>query len=138
MLRWKLLFALPLLLTGCGEPPMTVICPWAPGGGTDRVARFWADALQRELQRPVVVVNRTGGSGASGHSAGAKAAPDGNTITMITFELSTMHQMGITKLTYRDFQPLMQVNADPAAIPDPEVLFECLQKSFDEVLTLVG
>jgi WS/DGAT/MGAT family acyltransferase len=30
------------------------------------------------------------------------------------------------------------INADPAAIPDPELLFECLQKSFDEVLTLVG
>lgn len=30
------------------------------------------------------------------------------------------------------------INTDPAAIPDPEVLFECMQKSFDEVLTLVS
>jgi tripartite-type tricarboxylate transporter receptor subunit TctC len=35
---------------------------------------------------------------------------------MGTFELSTMRAMGISDLTYRDFQPLMQVNADPAAI----------------------
>lgn len=116
MRRPILFVCLLLLCAGCGDPPITIICPWAPGGGTDRVSRFWADALQEQLGRPVVVVNRTGGSGASGHTAGAKAAPDGSTLTMITFELSTMHQMGITTLTHEDFLPLMQVNADPAAI----------------------
>jgi hypothetical protein len=30
------------------------------------------------------------------------------------------------------------INADPAAIPDPELLLECLQKAFDEVLTIVS
>ncbi|MCA9177062.1 MAG: tripartite tricarboxylate transporter substrate binding protein [Planctomycetales bacterium] len=80
------------------------------------MSRFWADALQRKLGRPVVVVNRTGGSGSVGHTAGARAKADGNTVTMITFELSTMHRMGISDLTHEDFTPLMQVNADPAAI----------------------
>lgn len=93
-----------------------IICPWSPGGGTDRVSRFWADALQRELGEPFVVVNRTGGAGAIGHFAGAHAAPDGHTIAMITFELSTMHRMKISKLTYRDYECLLQMNADPAAI----------------------
>lgn len=112
-----LLLALAALLSsGCGDPPITIICPWAPGGGTDRVSRYWADALQQKLDRPVVVVNRTGGSGASGHAAGANAAPDGNTLTTITFELCTMHQMGISQLTHEDFRPLLQINADPAAI----------------------
>ena len=95
---------------------IVVICPWAAGGGTDRVARFLADQLQRELGQPVVVQNQTGGSGASGHTAGARARPDGYTLTLGTFELSTMRAMGISDLTYRDFLPLMQVNADPAAI----------------------
>jgi tripartite-type tricarboxylate transporter receptor subunit TctC len=95
---------------------IVVICPWAAGGGTDRVARFLADQLQRELGQPVVVQNQTGGSGASGHTAGARARPDGYTITLGTFELSTMRAMGISDLTYRDFLPLLQVNADPAAI----------------------
>lgn len=110
-------------LAGCqdraGEYPsrtVVIVCPWAAGGGTDRVARFLADQLQRELGQPVVVQNQTGGSGASGHVAGARARPDGYTITMGTFELSTMRAMGISDLTYRDFQPLAQVNADPAAI----------------------
>ncbi len=46
---------------------VTVICPWAAGGGTDRLARFWAEALHKQLGKPFVVVNRTGGSGAIGH-----------------------------------------------------------------------
>jgi tripartite-type tricarboxylate transporter receptor subunit TctC len=95
---------------------IVVICPWAPGGGTDRVARFLADQLQRELGKPVVVQNQTGGSGATGHTAGAQARPDGYTLTLGTFELSTMRAMGVANLSYRDFQPLLQVNADPAAI----------------------
>ncbi|MEZ5324973.1 MAG: tripartite tricarboxylate transporter substrate binding protein [Verrucomicrobiales bacterium] len=114
-----------LILTGCGKPAdpaaypsksITVICPWSPGGGTDRVSRFFAAELEKELGKPCVVVNQTGGSGAVGHTAGAQAAPDGHTILMGTFELSTMHWMGISDLTYADFTPLMQVNKDAAAI----------------------
>ena len=30
------------------------------------------------------------------------------------------------------------INADPAAVSDPALLFECSQKSFDELLTVVG
>lgn len=120
-LRCRLLLTL-LAVGGCnasaGYPNRTVVLvvPWAAGGGTDRVARKVADLLQRELGQPVVVQNQTGGSGASGHEAGAGAKPDGYTLTMGTFELSTMRLMGISKLTYRDFQPLVQVNGDPAAI----------------------
>ena len=106
-------------IAGCGgkrQTPITIICPWATGGGTDAVSRFWADGLEQHLGRRAIVVNRTGGGGVTGHSAGARAKPDGSALTMITFELSTMHRMGMTKLTHEDFQPVMQVNADPAAI----------------------
>jgi tripartite-type tricarboxylate transporter receptor subunit TctC len=75
-----------------------------------------ASELQRELGQPVIVVNRTGGSGASGHAAGALAKPDGYTVTMATFELSTMHWMGISDLTYASFEPVIQLNADAAAL----------------------
>lgn len=98
------------------ERTVTVVCPWSPGGGTDRVSRFWAGALEKEFGKPFVVVNRTGGAGAVGHFASAFAKPDGHTIGMITFELSTMHRMRISRLTYEDYECLLQVNADPAAI----------------------
>jgi len=129
MSRWVWRIAALALLAAGGSPRLlcgqdaryphktvTIICPWAPGGGTDRVARFWADALQRKLGQPVVVVNRTGGAGAVGHFSGAHARPDGYTITIITFELSTMHRMRISRLTYKDYECLLQMNADPAAI----------------------
>lgn len=120
--RWVWLLALlACMMSGCHSRPypnrpITIICPWAAGGGTDRLARFLADAVQRELGVPCVVANRTGGAGAIGHQAGASARPDGYTLTLITFELCTMHHMGIAPLTYQDFDCLMQWNADPAAI----------------------
>ena len=120
------ILSLGLLLSGCREGSrgassypnrsLNLIVPWAAGGGTDRVARFVADALHRRVGQPVIVVNRTGGSGAVGHSAGALAAPDGHTLTMATFELSTMHWMGISKLAWNDFLPVAQLNGDAAAI----------------------
>lgn len=96
--------------------PIDLIVPWAAGGGTDRLARFVADALQRRLGQPVIVINRTGGSGAVGHTAGALAAPDGYTLTLATFELSTMKAMGISDLAWADFTPVAQLNADAAAL----------------------
>lgn len=95
---------------------IAILCPWAPGGGSDRVARFLADQLQRELGVPVVVVNQTGGRGFIGHAAGAHARPDGYTLTLATFELCTFQALGIADLSWRDLEPLAQVNGDPAAI----------------------
>lgn len=95
---------------------IAIVCPWAPGGGSDRVARFLADQLQRELGVPVVVVNQTGGRGFIGHAAGARARPDGYTLTLATFELCTFQTLGIADLSWRDLTPLAQVNGDPAAI----------------------
>jgi tripartite-type tricarboxylate transporter receptor subunit TctC len=96
--------------------PISLICPWAAGGGTDRVARMVAALLNEELGKPVTVINRTGGGGAVGHTAGATARPDGYTITMITVELTMMHWLGLAKVNYGDYEPVAQLNLDPAAI----------------------
>ena len=96
--------------------PVTITVPWSAGGGTDRVARFWAEQLQQELDNPFVVENRTGGGGAVGHSTGANSAPDGYSITMITFELATLQSMGLADLSYADFEYLFQVNEDAASV----------------------
>ena len=98
------------------DRPITLIVPWAAGGGTDAVARYIAAGLQEELGQPVNVVNRTGGNGVVGHSAVATAAPDGYTIGLITLEINMMHWMGLTDLTYEAYTPLALMNADPAAI----------------------
>lgn len=96
--------------------PITMICPWAAGGGTDRVSRQLAMLLEQRLGQPVSVINATGGKGVTGHNRGLSARPDGYTIAMITFELNTMHWAGLTTLTYADCIPLFSVNEDYAAL----------------------
>jgi tripartite-type tricarboxylate transporter receptor subunit TctC len=96
--------------------PITLICPWSPGGGTDRVSRHVAALLEDELKIPVNVINATGGSGVTGHTRGALARPDGYTLMMITVELNMLHWRGLTNVSYHDFEPLMLLNRDDAAL----------------------
>jgi tripartite-type tricarboxylate transporter receptor subunit TctC len=96
--------------------PVQLLCPWAAGGGTDAVVRIVASLLQRDLNQPFNVVNRTGGSGVVGHAAIAGAAPDGYTLGIITAEICMLHWQGLTELTYRNFTPLGLMNNDPPGI----------------------
>lgn len=96
--------------------PVTVVCPWGAGGGTDQTARIVASILERELKQPFSVVNRTGGSGVVGHSAIATAAPDGYTIGMITVEITMMHHQGLTELNPTSYTPLALMNEDPPGV----------------------
>ena len=51
------------------DRPITLIVPWAAGGGTDSVARMIASLLETEVKVPVNVINRVGGLSALGSSA---------------------------------------------------------------------
>jgi len=120
-MRFTLLW-FSLFFAGCvGEDqfpnrPITIVCPWGAGGGTDRVSQQMAVHLETELGVPVTVVNATGGKGVTGHSRGLLARPDGYTITMITLELNMMHWSGLTDLKYDDCVPLISLNEDYAAL----------------------
>src|SRR5207302_4392906 len=98
------------------QRPVQLIVPWGAGGGTDATARIIASLLERELKQPINVVNRTGGSGVVGHQAIASSPADGYTLGMITVEITMMHWVGLTPLTYKDYTPVALVNADPAGI----------------------
>lgn len=98
------------------ERPITMIVPWGAGGGTDATARMIATLLEKELDNPVNVVNRTGGNGVVGHMAIAKAKPDGYTLGMLTVEIATMKHLGLTTITPADYTPLALMNEDPAGV----------------------
>ncbi len=98
------------------DRPITLIVPWAAGGGTDATARIVGALLEKELGQPVNVVNRAGGNGVVGHQAIAGAQPDGYTLGMITVEISMMHHQGLTQLSPKNFTPLGLMNVDPAAV----------------------
>ena len=110
------------LVPGCAREteypnrPITLICPWGAGGGTDAVSRQMAAHLESELGVPVNVVNATGGKGVTGHGRGRYARPDGYTVTMATLELNMMHWSGLTELTHEDYALLTSVNEDYAAL----------------------
>jgi len=98
------------------ERPITLIVPWAAGGGTDATARIIGTLLEKDLGQPVNVVNRTGGSGVVGHSAIASVPADGYTIGIITVEIGMMHWQGLTELTGASYTPIGLVNFDPAGL----------------------
>ena len=62
------------------ERPINMIVPYPPGGITDLAARALADAMEKQLKNPVVVVNKAGGSTTVGGNAVATAKPDGYTL----------------------------------------------------------
>jgi tripartite-type tricarboxylate transporter receptor subunit TctC len=62
--------------------PLRILLAFAPGGGTDIIARNVASAMQGVLGQPVVVENRPGAGGNIATEAAAAARPDGYTILM--------------------------------------------------------
>ncbi len=126
--------AAPALAQNYPARPITLIVPWAAGGGTDAVARVIGTLLEKDLGQPVSVVNRIGGSGVVGHSAIANAAPDGYTIGLITVEITMMHHQKLTELSPASYTPIALVNLDPAGF---QVRADSPYKSMQDVINAI-
>jgi tripartite-type tricarboxylate transporter receptor subunit TctC len=91
----RFLFALAALLltafsagdaqAGYPDRIVRIIVPFAPGGGTDIIARTLAQEMARDLGVSVVVENKPGAGTIIGTQAVAASAPDGYTLLMGTF-----------------------------------------------------
>lgn len=114
--------------------PVELIVPWAAGGGTDGVARLIGDQLSGQLGANVNVVNRTGGSGVVGHQAMVDAAPDGQTIGLVTVEIGMMHHQGLTDISGEDLTAISQMNEDGAGIT---VAADAEWENAEELLTYI-
>ncbi|MGJ7495426.1 tripartite tricarboxylate transporter substrate binding protein [Variovorax sp. RT4R15] len=126
--------SLPAAAQNYPSRPVTLIVPWGAGGGTDATARIVASLLEKEINQPVTVVNRTGGSGVVGHAAIASAAPDGYTIGLATVEIGMMHWQGLTELTGASYTPIGLVNADPAGV---QVRADAPYKTVNDLLAAI-
>lgn len=96
--------------------PIELLVPYQPGGGTDGLARAFADASRKHIDQSIVIVNRPGAGGAIGWQEVINARPDGYKLAVLTVELLTLPHLGLAKFKYDDFQPIAQLNADPAAV----------------------
>ena len=95
--------------------PIRVIVPFAPGGGTDLVARTIAARFTETWGQPVVVDNRAGGSGNIGTEIVAKAPADGYTLLFNT-NATLVINPHMSKIGYdpvRDFAPITQAAVLP-------------------------
>jgi tripartite-type tricarboxylate transporter receptor subunit TctC len=62
--------------------PVTIVVPFAPGGGTDILARMVGQKLEQRLGKPFLIENRAGAGTITGANGVAKATPDGYTLLM--------------------------------------------------------
>jgi tripartite-type tricarboxylate transporter receptor subunit TctC len=100
--------------------PITVIVPYAPGGGTDLTMRLLEPAASQRLGQKLVLVNRPGAAGSVGHFQLTKAAPDGYTMAVVGVG-STAVQPHLASVGYRpaDYVPFIQLNTVPFLLVTP-------------------
>ncbi|MFA7437446.1 Bug family tripartite tricarboxylate transporter substrate binding protein [Castellaniella sp.] len=96
--------------------PITLVVPYAAGGGTDATARIIASMLKDKLDTPVNVVNHPAGGGVVGQETIAGAKPDGYTIGLVSAETFMNHNVGLTQRSGKDYTALALMNNDPSAV----------------------
>ena len=95
--------------------PVRIVVPFAPGGGTDVIARYLAAGMTESLKRQVIVDNRAGANAIVGTEIVARAPADGYTLLFVSSPHSVNPGM-YAKLPYdtlRDFAPIAQVASSP-------------------------
>ena len=95
--------------------PLRMVVPFAPGGGTDVIARYLATGMSESMSRSVVVDNRAGANGIIGTEIVARAPADGYTLLFVSSPHSVNPSL-YPKLPYdtvRDFAPISLVATSP-------------------------
>ena len=91
--------------------PLRLIVPFAPGGAADVLGRVVAEQLQRDLGKPIVIMNREGAGTIIGVDAAAKATPDGYTL-LLSGDAATINTASGRPLPYdlmKDLKPVSLV-----------------------------
>jgi tripartite-type tricarboxylate transporter receptor subunit TctC len=94
--------------------PVRIIVPFGPGGAADALPRLLATPLTGMWGQPVIVDNRPGAAGNIGMELGARAAPDGYTLTSAPVGNLAINPHLYSKLSFdvlRDLTPITLVGS---------------------------
>ena len=97
--------------------PIRAIVPFAPGGGSDFIARFMTQRLSELLGKPFVIENKPGAGGNLGTEQGVRAAADGYTLTLIASSYTV--NPAIHKLNFdpvNEVTPIIQLSRGPLLV----------------------
>jgi tripartite-type tricarboxylate transporter receptor subunit TctC len=97
--------------------PVRIIVPFAPGGGSDFIARFMALRLTEALGAQVIVENKPGAGGVIGIEQGVRAPADGYTLVLIASSYTV--NPSVYKLSFdplSDITPVVQMSQGPLLV----------------------
>lgn len=97
------------------QKPITLVVPFAPGGGNDILARLIAPKMGQALGQTIVIENKPGAGGNLGADYVAHAAPDGYTLVIASSQVTMNPFLGI-KVPFRieaDFEPVGRIASVP-------------------------
>ena len=115
------------------DKPISILIPAPPGGGTDIVARLFAEPLSREIGRQILIDNKGGGNGNIATLAAARAKPDGHTLLMQYSGTHVANPALIPDLNWhpvKDFAPVAMAAMAPHLITIAKKLPPTDLKSF--------
>ena len=123
MILRSAIFAVLALAAGLAQSqqyptkPVRIIAPFAPGGGTDFIARLIAQKLTERLGPQVIVENKPGAGGHLGAEFAVKSAPDGYTLLLVAGSYTV--NPSLYKLSFdpvNDIMPLVQLSQGPFVV----------------------
>jgi tripartite-type tricarboxylate transporter receptor subunit TctC len=108
--------AAPALAQSYPDRAVRIIVPYPAGGSVDAVSRIVAEKMQEIWGKPVIIEDIVGAAGMSGTRQGAKADPDGYTMTAIVSTTTTLLANVRQDIPYdpmKDFEPLVLFGTFP-------------------------
>lgn len=114
------------------EDQISLVVPFAAGGASDMVSRSIAAEMEKELEVPVVIVNKVGGSGAVGMTDVRSSEPNGYTLGYVPVEMVMLESLGLSDITPDDFDFISRLMTVPAAITVPaDAPYNTIQEFID-------